>query len=324
MGAGIVECDVTFTKDLELVCRHAQSDLHTTTNILVTPLAGKCTQPFTPARLGPTGERRHASGGRVSHQRHHARRVQDAERARWTPSTRAPNAAGVPGRHADFRTDLYAGPTSGHLLTHKESIELFKKLGVKIYARAQGPSVTMPFNGFTQEAYAQKMIDEYKAAGVSPRRVFAQSFDQRRHPLLDQPRAGVRRAGRVPRRRQRGRGTAELCATWSATSSWASTSSAPPMFALVHRRCQQPNRALRLREDAKAAGLDIITWTLSARASWPDGERRLLLPDDRSGDQARRRHVKLLDVLARDVGIRGIFSDWAAPVTYYANCMGIK
>src|SRR5262249_55528067 len=46
MGAGIVECDVTFTKDLELVCRHAQNDLHTTTNILLTPLASKCTQPF--------------------------------------------------------------------------------------------------------------------------------------------------------------------------------------------------------------------------------------------------------------------------------------
>jgi len=24
------------------------------------------------------------------------------------------------------------------------------------------------------------------------------------------------------------------------------------------------------------------------------------------------------------VGIRGIFSDWAATVTYYANCMGLK
>ena len=34
MGAGIVECDVTFTKDKQLVCRHAQNDLHTTTNIL--------------------------------------------------------------------------------------------------------------------------------------------------------------------------------------------------------------------------------------------------------------------------------------------------
>ena len=44
MGAGIVECDVTFTKDKELVCRHAQNDLHTTTNILATPLAAKCTQ----------------------------------------------------------------------------------------------------------------------------------------------------------------------------------------------------------------------------------------------------------------------------------------
>src|ERR1700752_3435551 len=53
MGAGTLECDVTFTKDLQLVCRHAQNDLHTTTNILVTPLAGKCTRPFTPAVLGP-------------------------------------------------------------------------------------------------------------------------------------------------------------------------------------------------------------------------------------------------------------------------------
>ena len=30
-----------------------------------------------------------------------------------------------------------------------------------------------------------------------------------------------------------------------------------------------------------------------------------------------------LDVLAQDVGIKGIFSDWAATVTYYANCMGL-
>ncbi|MEM7150615.1 MAG: glycerophosphodiester phosphodiesterase family protein, partial [Pseudomonadota bacterium] len=31
MGAGVVECDVTFTNDKELVCRHSQCDLHTTT-----------------------------------------------------------------------------------------------------------------------------------------------------------------------------------------------------------------------------------------------------------------------------------------------------
>jgi glycerophosphoryl diester phosphodiesterase len=31
----------------------------------------------------------------------------------------------------------------------------------------------------------------------------------------------------------------------------------------------------------------------------------------------------VLDVLAKRVGIRGIFSDWPATVTYYANCMGL-
>jgi glycerophosphoryl diester phosphodiesterase len=29
-------------------------------------------------------------------------------------------------------------------------------------------------------------------------------------------------------------------------------------------------------------------------------------------------------VLARHVGILGIFSDWPATVTYYANCTGLK
>lgn len=53
MGAGIIECDVTFTIDHELVCRHAQNDLATTTNILLTPLAGTCVKPFTPARIAP-------------------------------------------------------------------------------------------------------------------------------------------------------------------------------------------------------------------------------------------------------------------------------
>jgi hypothetical protein len=49
-GAGVIECDVTFTADKQLVCRHSQCDLHTTTNILAVPeLAAKCRQPFSPA-----------------------------------------------------------------------------------------------------------------------------------------------------------------------------------------------------------------------------------------------------------------------------------
>ena len=48
MGAGIVECDVTFTKDKQLICRHAQCDLHTTTDVVTRPeLNAKCTVPWT-------------------------------------------------------------------------------------------------------------------------------------------------------------------------------------------------------------------------------------------------------------------------------------
>ena len=55
MGAGIMECDVTFTQDKELVCRHSQCDLHTTTNILETALAERCSVPFQPAVFDNNG-----------------------------------------------------------------------------------------------------------------------------------------------------------------------------------------------------------------------------------------------------------------------------
>ena len=34
-------------------------------------------------------------------------------------------------------------------------------------------------------------------------------------------------------------------------------------------------------------------------------------------------YLVALDVLAQDVGVAGVFSDWPATVTYYANCMGL-
>ncbi|MCZ6654065.1 MAG: glycerophosphodiester phosphodiesterase family protein, partial [Planctomycetota bacterium] len=55
MGAGIIECDVTFTADLTLICRHSQGDLATSTNILATPLAATCIKPFTPATFNADG-----------------------------------------------------------------------------------------------------------------------------------------------------------------------------------------------------------------------------------------------------------------------------
>jgi len=121
MGAGIVECDVTFTQDKELVCRHAQNDLHTTTNILATPLAAKCTQPFTPATFDAQGNLVQAAGAEC--------RTSDITLAEFktlrgkmdASDPRATTVEQYLGGTADWRTNLYAGPTSGTLMTHRES-----------------------------------------------------------------------------------------------------------------------------------------------------------------------------------------------------------
>ena len=170
MGAGILECDVTFTKDLELVCRHAQNDLHTTTDILATPLASTCVKPFSPARGGA----RAAAECRTSE-------ITLSEFRTLTPKMDAADRSATTveaylGGTADWRTDLYAAEPAT-IMTHAESIALFKSLGAKFTPELKTPSVEMPFNGFSQQDYAQKLVDEYKAAGIAPSDVWLQSFN---------------------------------------------------------------------------------------------------------------------------------------------------
>ncbi len=64
-------------------------------------------------------------------------------------------------------------------MTHKESIALIELTGrANFTPELKTPSVEMPFQGdFTQDMYAQKMIDEYKEAGVDPSLVWPQSFN---------------------------------------------------------------------------------------------------------------------------------------------------
>jgi glycerophosphoryl diester phosphodiesterase len=98
---------------------------------------------------------------------------------------------------------------------------------------------------------------------------------------------------------------------------------APPTFALLTTDGSRilPSQAAL---DARAAGLDIITWTLERSGILADGNNGFYY---QTVDTAIRREgdlMRVIDVLARGVGVRGIFSDWPAPVTYYANCMGLK
>jgi glycerophosphoryl diester phosphodiesterase len=321
MGAGILECDVTFTKDRELVCRHSQCDLHTTTNILDTPLAAKCSEPFVPALIDP------ASGDVVTPASAKCCtsdisldefRTLKGKMDAYNPA--ATSIAEYLDGTPSWRTDLYSA--TGTLMTHAESIDLFLNLGVKMTPELKTPSVEMPFEGdYTQQDYAQQMIDEYKAAGVKPRHVFAQSFnlDDVLYWIDQEPRFGKQAvyldgSENVEEAAQTIDRMAELKIN-------GVNYLAPAMWVLVTEK----NGKIVPSEYAMAAnayGLKLITWTLERSGLLADGGgwyyQTIGNITNNDGDM-----MVLLDVLAQDVGIKGIFSDWPATVTYYANCKGL-
>jgi glycerophosphoryl diester phosphodiesterase len=324
MGAGVVECDVAFTKDKELVCRHAQNDLHTTTNILAVPeLAAKCTVPFTPATFDASGKLLAPAKAEC--------RTSDITLAEFKTlrgkmdafDPRATTVAEYMGGTANWRTDLYAGPTSGTLMTHKESIALFQQLGVKMTPELKSPVVAMPFDGFSQQDYAQKMIDEYKQGNVSPRKVWPQSFDKTDvlYWIANEPSFGKQAVYLDD---------AETVADLPDPAELASYKAAginivaPPIFALLTTDASGDIVPSQYAKEARGAGLDIITWTLERSGLLADGNNGFYYQSFDSAIEREGDMMRVLDVLAMDVGVVGIFSDWPATVTYYANCMGLK
>jgi glycerophosphoryl diester phosphodiesterase len=77
-----------------------------------------------------------------------------------------------------------------------------------------------------------------------------------------------------------------------------------------------------------AVTVDIITWTIERSGRINEDIKKV---DQQYYFQSTLSALKndgdiltTLDVLARRVGILGIFSDWSATVSYYANCMKLK
>ncbi|WP_104403102.1 glycerophosphodiester phosphodiesterase family protein [Vibrio penaeicida] len=318
MGAGILECDVTFTKDKELVCRHSQSDLHTTTDVLAHPdLAKKCTVPFQPANP-TTGEKAKAECRTSDFTLAEFKRLKgkmDGANAMATTVEEYMNGT------AGWRTDLYS--SKGTLLTHAESITLFKKHGVKMTPELKSPAVEMPFNGFTQEMYAEKMVSEYRSANVPASDVFAQSFnlDDVKYWIQNNPEFGKQavylddRVYNDENFKPTLQGMKDLVASGVKII-------APPMYALVTLDSSGKIVPSEYTKLAKKAGLDIITWTLERSGPLGNGGgwyyQSIKDATNNDGDT-----MVLLDVLAKEVGVLGVFSDWPATTTYYANCMNM-
>jgi glycerophosphoryl diester phosphodiesterase len=340
MGAGILECDVTFTSDGELVCRHDQCDLHTTTNILVTPRAAKCSQPFAPAEFDASGKRTKAASALCCTS---DLTLDEFKTLKGKMDASNPNATTpqeFQGGTPNWRTDLYA--TGGTLLSHKDSIQLIKSLGAKFTPELKGPnrSATLQVEDVfgSQESYAQAMIDAYKEAGIPPTDVFAQSFN--RNDILywiqHEPVFGAQAVYLDDRYETI---TPPLNpndpSTWKPTmqelAAQGITIIAPPIWVLLTVENGQIVPSLYAKE-AKKAGLDIITWTLERSGRIVEevlATRGTASPEFYYQSTLDALHndgdlMVTLDVLAQQVGILGIFSDWSATVTYYANCMGLQ
>lgn len=332
MGAGIQECDVTFTKDGELVCRHDQCDLHTTTNILVTPLAAACTKPFSPAEFDARGNLVKPASALCCTSDLSVAEFKTLKGKMDASNPNATTPAEYQGGTPNWRTDLYS--TGATVLTHKESIDLLKKLGSNYTPELKGgnPSAKTHVEEVfgSQANYAQAMIDDYKAAGISPKKVWAQSFnkDDILYWIKNEPAFGNQATflddANIP---------SELpsAAELKAYADQDIKIVAPPMWALltVENGKIVPSQYAK---DVKAAGLNIITWTLER--SGRIVEEVLPTKDTASpsfyyqttldGLQNDGDIMTTLDVLAKQVGILGIFSDWSGTVSYYASCMNLK
>ncbi len=318
-GAGIIECDVTFTADQELVCRHAQNDLHTTTNILTTDLADHCTATFTAA----DGETPAAAECRTSD-------ITLAEFRTLEPkmdafAANAMTAEEFQGGVAPWRTTLYSD--GAELMTHAESIELFDRLGADFTPELKSPSVEMPFDGFSQEDYAQKLIDEYKAAGIDPSRVYPQSFnlDDVLYWIENEPEFGAQAVYLIDDSSIEGLDGMDP-STWGFTPAELKEQGvnyvAPAIPFLLTLNGAGDMVPSELATQLADADIEIITWTLERSGPLAGGGGWYFhtVTDAIDSDAD---YLNVLHVLAQDVGVAGVFSDWPTTVTYYANCLGL-
>ncbi len=331
-GAGILECDVAFTADEELVCRHSQCDLHATTNIVETDLAEKCSVP--PTFDETSGELNNAADIRCCTSDitlAEFRSLQGTmEGVNTDAATLEEYLAGTP----EWRTELYA--TRGTLMSHADSIALFQQLGVQMTPELKAPEVEMPFTGhstqgFTQQAYAQKMIDEYKSAGVPPSDVFPQSFnlDDVRYWIEHEPEYG-NQAVYLDGRYSDDAFDHTNPDTWQPSMQSLVESGvqiiAPPTWMLVEANPAfgSDEQAKRLQPSlyarrAQDAGLTMIAWTFERSGPLAEGNQWY---HSTTEDVIQRDGDKLitLDALVNEVGVIGVFSDWPATVAFYDNC----
>ncbi|MEM7403904.1 MAG: glycerophosphodiester phosphodiesterase family protein [Pseudomonadota bacterium] len=303
-GAGIVECDVTFTRDKALVCRHAQDDLARTTNVLETPFAQRCASRPSGASWEAPGTARCSTADLTLKELLSLEARMDSR-----------------GQHPAL------APAAGtRVMTHRDAIRLIDELGRDFTPELKRPSVPMPFDGLTLAGYAQALIDDYKALGISPERVWPQSFRLAdvRYWIAEEPdfgRQAIYLDGRYRNSDFNAGRPDRLTPSMAALKAEGVNFLAPPLWVLLTLEADRIVPSAYARA-AKDAGLELVAWTMERSGPLGRGGG-WYFQSVRDAIRSDGQFFEVLHVLAKDVGVRGVFSDWPAPVTFYANCMGL-
>lgn len=335
MGAGIIECDVSFTSDRELVCRHSNCDLHYTTNILTKPeLAAKCTEPFTPAN--PENGTEASAKCCTSDITLEEYKSLCAEMEATTFNAVSINASspyfGRIGTTPDWRTNMYSY-SCAEPMSLKEQIEQVDAYGLNFTAEAKTPEIDMPFTSsefegnYTQQDFIQQIADTFDEYEIDPKRVWLQSFlDEDIFYWVDNTPAYGEQAVYLDERADLSEdGYAEAVASLPGLAERGVKIMAPSIYQLVTAdNATGEIVPSTYATTAKEAGLELITWSFerSGPLSIAGGGYYYSSISDlisRDGDE-----FKVIDAIAQKVGVTKIFADWASTVTYYANCFGLE
>ena len=315
-GAGIVECDVTFTSDAEPVCRHSQCDLHTTTDILATDLAASCSVPPDFDSDAPFADVRCCASDLTLAEYSTLRAKRDGANAE--ASTLDAYLAGTPGWTGDPAADY------GTVMTLPESIALLEPLGVAMTPELK--AFEPPAGGderFDREALSRAMFDAFRAADVEPDRLYPQSFElddvrlwNRIEPAYAERAVWLDGRYRTPEFDPAD--ASNLTPGFDALAGEGVGYLAPPIWVLLTLDEAGEMVPSDYASRARAAGLPLLTWSLERDADAPGGGfyfRSVADAYRNEGDQLRA-----LDALANDVGVEGVFSDWPATTSWFAHC----
>jgi len=187
------------------------------------------------------------------------------------------------------------------------------------------PQVPMPYEGdYSQKRFATQMLNEYKQAGIDPARVFPQSFslEDLHQWIQDEPEFAKQAVYLDGRYR-------DMAFDINDAKSWLPTMDslkadgirylASPIWMLLDLNTQGEIKPSQYALLATEAGLKLIAWTVERSGLITTGSnwyyQTIQSAISNEGDV-----LSVIDVLVKEVGGVGIFSDWPATTTYYLHC----